>query len=105
NLHQNSRVRAMAPWNLPVITVARGKCSVLDIFRPAGPRYAASFIIILLAHGPRTRLLSSCPAWRNRMAVTDRLPAWLDKKTATAAGVTAFILFAVSYAADVILVS
>jgi hypothetical protein len=37
------------------------------------------------------------------MAVTDRLPAWLDKKTATAAGVTAFILFAVSYAADVIL--
>ena len=37
------------------------------------------------------------------MAVNDRLPAWLDTKTATAAGATAFILFAVSYAADVIL--
>jgi hypothetical protein len=37
------------------------------------------------------------------MAVKNRLPVWLDTKTATAAGVTAFILFAASYAADVIL--
>jgi hypothetical protein len=36
-------------------------------------------------------------------AVHDRLPAWLDAKTATAAGVTALILFAVSYAADAVL--
>ncbi len=37
------------------------------------------------------------------MPVGERLPAWLDAKTATAAGVTALILFAVSYAADAVL--
>ena len=37
------------------------------------------------------------------MPVSERLPAWLDAKTATAAGVTALILFAVSYAADAVL--
>ena len=37
------------------------------------------------------------------MSVTDRMPAWLDTKTATAAGVTALVLFAVSYAADALL--
>jgi len=37
------------------------------------------------------------------MAFNDRLPVWLDAKTAAAAGVTALVLFSVSYAADAIL--
>ena len=37
------------------------------------------------------------------MPVSERLPTWLDAKTATAAGVTALILFAVSYSADAVL--